>query len=217
MSSTLFTENPRYYPVEVNGRKLYYPSVTTVLTIINKPQLNKWMREQADAEAIRDEAADIGTALHGALHQINLGGIPDTTDPMILRMADAYLEWEHDMVDEVVAAELTVHSHLYQYAGKLDQVCRLKSGMLAMPDYKSSKAFYPEMGMQLAAYERGYREEYGVTEPIQRMVLRFHKDNPSKRPDVKTYDNSGDDAAFLYALGLYRHLRPMKQEMINEQ
>lgn len=100
----------------------------------------------------RDAAAQLGSAIHDAAEQFILG-MPvtlkqDAALPYVRQFAD-FLK-THDPVYE--AAECTVFSRKYGYAGTLDAIVTIE-GRRYILDYKSAKSgIWGETCLQLAAY-----------------------------------------------------------------
>jgi hypothetical protein len=160
------------------------PSVTTVIDkILAKPNLIQWKIRQAILAAVTlprridetldehvkrieidmDEegraARDFGGDIHTGIEAILQGKKPNLDiEPYVAGMRD----WINEHVEEVHATEETVY-HPSGFAGRLDLRCRLKIVGDAIVDFKTQKfesvpRFYPEYGMQLAAYEKAARE-----------------------------------------------------------
>lgn len=212
------TEDGRFYPVEKNGVTLYYPSVTTALKIIDKPGLNAWranLGPQA-ADEISTEATSLGSQVHDAIDNINNGGIPDDPNPDVMAILDSYIRWKATAIEDIHVVEMPYFSHKYRFAGTVDLVARLKGDKVwSVIDFKTSKGFWPEMALQLAAYDLAIRETYANLAEfnnMKRLVVRLDKMNPGAPPQVKEYQNGPEaESHFLYALALYRYLRPIKQ------
>lgn len=119
-----------------------------------RQDIRNWI--QRAAERKRDTAANLGTVIHGFLEAQILGQpTPEYTDeqrPFI----DGFNRFLEDWQPEYEATELTVANPEHGYAGTLDAKLRLPSlgPDLIELDYKTGKAVYPEVGMQLAAYRR---------------------------------------------------------------
>lgn len=117
-------------------------------------ELRQWIQHAAERK--RDAAADLGTAIHGFLEAQILGQpTPEYTDeqrPFI----DAFARFLDDWQPEYEATELTVANDEHGYAGTLDFIARIPAlgADLLTGDYKTGKAVYPEVGLQLAAYQR---------------------------------------------------------------
>lgn len=148
-----------------DARKLnLLPSVTTVLRILDKPQLNDWKVQQAVVAAVStarqpqetDEAfaerimlvasepmtaaQDFGTALHDLMEKRAVS--PDALkSPLVdtnLRPWFPFIEEFYDDVTEVVLCESTVVGN--GYAGRIDLLSRHRSiDGLVLNDFKTSK------------------------------------------------------------------------------
>lgn len=204
-------ENARFYPVIVDGRYHQYPSVTTILSIVNKPQLDIWRGKLGNEEADRlmNEAGDIGTAVHDGIHAMNMGGLPDDPLPLVSEILHTYANWAQANIEEILHVEEPVYSHRNRFAGTPDLICRMNGDeRLCLIDFKTSKGIWPEMELQLAGYSIAVCEEH--TEKYQnmrRLIVRLDKENLGKI-QVKEFEGTvNSDNAFLYALGLYRFLR----------
>jgi len=186
----------RYY--EINGK--LYVSVTTALTIIRKPHLEIWRGNLGNEEAdrVRDEAAEFGSYIHDWCHDVVRGCTP-FPDPLV----DAFAQWFKATVKEVVLAEKPVWSDRYRYAGRPDLVAILK-GDRSIPtviDIKTTTDIWPEMGLQLAAYQQAM-EEQGIK--TKRRII-VHLSKKTEKLKTKEFSNSMDFNMFLYALSLYKY------------
>jgi len=123
----------------------------------------KWIR---DARFRRDKnlmtATELGSLVHDACEQYALTGQrPLGIDPEVEPFLDQFDGWLNKFQPEYTAAELTVYSPSYGYAGTADAFMTV-GGMRVIADYKSSRKShdaqgretspYPEVGLQLAAY-----------------------------------------------------------------
>ncbi len=110
------------------------------------------------------EAADYGTFIHTLCEMYLRTGLFTTTpheqtNKMLLNFA----VWCKKHNVEVVVLEEKIIGD--GYAGRTDLICWIdsfwdkksqKKRVLAVLDIKTSKAYYPEMGLQVAAYRAGY-------------------------------------------------------------
>lgn len=84
-------------------------------------------------------------------------------------------------------------------------------GKLAVIDWKSSAAIYPEYALQLAAYARAIKEEYGYR--VDRWLVRLGKtDGVVEAVKYPKSTQSSDFRAFLCALHLYRSKLGVKEK-----
>lgn len=165
-----FLKSHRAY-VNAKGDKL--PGVTTVLKMLNKPALLHWAwklgKEGVEMDAVRDQAADIGTIAH-ALCEAHLRGLDlDTANiapEMLDRAETSFLKflsfWDREQL-QLVRAEYPMVSERMQVGGTLD-ILAARAGTptrLVLVDLKSSKAIYDEMLLQTSAYAAMYEEQEG--------------------------------------------------------
>lgn len=127
-------------------------------------EMRQWIQHAAERK--RDSAADLGSIVHGFLEAQILGQPTPTYTDEQRPFIDAFDRFLADWQPEYEATELTVASVEHGYAGTLDAKLRLPrlpdeliaaghtAGELVEVDYKTGKAVYPEVGMQLAAYRR---------------------------------------------------------------
>jgi len=201
----------RYY--DIDGT--LYPSVTTVLSIIRKPYLERWRGEigNEDADFIMEEAGGLGSEVHRIADNIAQGRGWNADNVDILKMGQAIAGWFADNVKEVIASEQFVFNSLYQYAGRLDLVARIWGDDLpSVIDIKTG-GLWPESYLQLAAYQKAYSAKTG-----RRIVLHVDKKNPGKIVAKDAlHDNTTDWNMFLYALELYRYFNksePKKGQIV---
>lgn len=177
----------RGYKHPVSGVKV--PSITTVIGLMNKPflvpaaaklnaeyALKNWddltkMLEPDRLEAVKNHyrrewygKADIGTRVHDfAEAWARNQALPPVT-PDIEAQVAGFVQFLEDYKVRFVWMEATVWSETHGYAGTLDFIAYLTfpdgAERLVIGDYKTGKALYPELGMQLAA---GYKADYIIT------------------------------------------------------
>ncbi len=223
--------NGRHYQVE--GFSEPFPSVTTVLGIINKPALIPWVRNMAlesvketlyehleesidshwveeiieqarrRPDQIRDQAADFGTQAHILIEQIIQGLEPDIPIEME-PVVQSFTNWRQDSGLEIQLTETMVFSGKYRYAGAMDAVA-YRNGQLVALDWKTGNGLYPDHLLQVAAYAKALEEMSGesVTEA---WAVRLGK----KAPEFETRKVGDLDTAFIAfraALYLWRAMR----------
>lgn len=161
----------RHYTHPLTGEEL--PSITNVIGVLDKPALPRWsakmvaeqawkMRHSLDALGEQEcidvlkgspwrnsgRAADRGTSVHDYLEAAAEGrDLPDLEgDAARFRKgADEFLERYQP---EFYLTEFTVFGD--GYAGTADFLARI-GDRVVIGDYKTSKALYPEVALQLAA------------------------------------------------------------------
>jgi hypothetical protein len=107
---------------------------------------------------------DIGTAVHGAVElwmdKVLEGvSIPDLAaeeivvdDLDLLPYIAGAVQYLNQHVHRVIHSEVTLFNATYKYAGTADAICKLKTGEIAVVDWKTSNRVYPEHALQLVAY-----------------------------------------------------------------
>jgi hypothetical protein len=99
----------------------------------------------------RDAAALVGTEVHKLAERLLRGEEIDVSPEFAGHIESAVKFLDTWKVVPVIA-EAVVASRRWGYCGTLDAVVDLPDGRRAVIDYKTSKAIYPETGIQLAAY-----------------------------------------------------------------
>lgn len=197
----------RHYTVD--GER--YPSVTTVLTVLNKPGLALWRGRVGNVEAdrISREATEHGTGIHRIVEQINLGNLRDCADvdEAARPFTAAYLRWFREHVEHVIAAERLIVSRRLQFAGTADLIAVLRGDTSpTVVDLKTSASDlgWPEWALQTAAYALGLVEEDIACK--RRVIVRIPKATPGALHvhEIDPSDLERDQRAFVNALTLWR-------------
>lgn len=156
---------------EIDG--VWYPRVTSILSIKAKPALYKFYADQpsfAAAEKMKNKSADEGTLLHETVEAILAGQSP--TIPELIRPAvEKFLEFQNK--NEIVAQQIEsrIASKKHCYAGTIDVLAEL-NGKLGVLDIKTSVAIYRDYNLQAAAYVEALHET--PTMPtLARWILRI--------------------------------------------
>ena len=172
------TRNRYGYEITGKGRSRRLRRVTTLLSGLPKPALVPWAAKsvaefavehkdewsglpKADAIKLlkgspyskRDAAGDRGSAIHAALEAV----VKDTPLPEGLTededaCAAAAMGFLGELGGTFLATELIVFNFTVGYAGTLDLWHCADDGTTSIIDWKSSKAVYPDHGVQQAAY-----------------------------------------------------------------
>jgi len=122
----------------------------------------KWLRDARFRRAKGERtAAELGTEVHAACESYALTGQRPDVDAEVQPFLDQFDRWAQEFQPVYQAAEVTVYSQSYGYAGTCDAFLTV-GGVRCIVDYKSSrKSFdnrgnpttpYPEVALQLAAY-----------------------------------------------------------------
>ncbi len=218
----------RYYDTP----KGQFPSVTTVLQLVNKPLLIPWavkccveyILSQVKGKSISrtrlekvcraakhhyktvaKEAADIGTETHKAVETwLKDGGreIPLSS----LEAASSFLafkNWWHEQDGRVLHVEEEIYSE-YGYAGCLDLIVYL-DGVKTLVDLKTSKNIYEDMGYQLAAYREAWNEINPDKEPVKAEGI-IRVDKPTGQWEYRDFTEEHDRnfQVFLNYLSIFQ-------------
>ncbi len=149
-----------------------FVSVTNVLSMLAKPALITWAAKVASGLVLedperydtvekavgglygkRDTAGERGTDVHTIAEQY-AGGIVDLSQYKETKMAGYAKSVESFFAiiqPQPIYTEVNVYSRAHGYAGTADLIAEI-GGEIWLLDYKTSKAVYPEMGLQLTAY-----------------------------------------------------------------
>ena len=159
----------RYVTLDGNA----YPSVTTVLSILNEESIAKWRARVGEEEANRigNRATTRGTAVHSLIEKY-LKNEPDCREgflPHVVQSLENLKPLLDKHVTKVYAQEVPLYSDHLQLAGTCDAVVEW-DGVPTIVDWKTSrrpkkKANIGNYFMQLAAYAVMWEERTGM--PIQ--------------------------------------------------
>jgi len=161
----------------------------------------------------KEQAANIGSKVHHAIQKFLVAkdGEQVEVDEDIKKPFYAFLDWfESNKVEPIPEfIEYTVWSE-EGYAGTEDLVAYV-NGKLYLIDFKTSKAIYPEMVMQIAAYFYAFKERVPFLEPEVGGILRLDKETGF--PEFNEYEVAEleiNQKKFLY-LVKYWHLDKEKE------
>ena len=115
----------------------------------------KWLRDARfrQPKGYRS-ATQLGTDVHAALEELAITGTMPEVDDEVRPFLDQFDKWAQKWQPEYEAAEVTVYSPKFGYAGTCDGFFKLQGQRLIF-DYKSSRTGenpYPEVALQLSAY-----------------------------------------------------------------
>lgn len=209
------------------------PGVTTILNVISKPQLIDWsarveregvlkcidannpLPEKYYYTSIRDDAASVGTICHFMCECYLKNVEPDLSEFPKEQVSLAengfikFLEfWEKSGLKIVHTEYPLVHNKL-SVGGTLDCVCEDESGKMVILDLKTSKALYPEMLSQIAAYSEIYNYNHAIG--IERhIIIRIGKSEANdleirEENNLKPYMD-----LFMGALAVYNAQKEIK-------
>lgn len=145
-----FEEKSHIY--KLNGEII--PSVSKVM----KP-LSKALYRDVD-EAVLNQAAKRGTAVHNAIENYVLYGIEDI-EPAYRGYFDAFKKWWEENNPTVLGTECKVYHKILRYAGTADMLVSI-NGKWILVDFKTSATVNRMLtGVQLEAYSKAY-DSHGI-------------------------------------------------------
>lgn len=163
-----YINNQRWYKAPTQ----YYPSVTTVLSCIDKPYLNEWKQslgpELAEIETKR--CSDRGSAIHQmAEDYLNNKTVESSEYSQLFNRLTRKLK----CINNIRALEIPLYSDRLKLAGRVDCVAEY-DGVLSIIDFKTSTNIKTEnmiedYFLQCTAYAIMYSELFD--EPIMDIVV----------------------------------------------
>jgi hypothetical protein len=160
----------------------WYPSVTTVLGIKNKPALLGWAKRETAACAVRnlevlermvksggplaavewlkripdhqrDAAADLGTQVHAMAEALGRGEPVSIDESLGPYLASYRRDFLEAFHPRFLAVEAMVCSERYEYGGTADSFVEI-AGEIWLVDIKTGSGVYPDTALQLAGLAR---------------------------------------------------------------
>ncbi len=198
------------------------PSVTEILDNIGWKTwgLKIWAYNQGragkDMKATLKGLADAGSLTH-AMVDATIKGKPlpslDGLAPEIVERGqqgfDAFRNWRKTSRFELVASEVMLVSEGLGYAGQIDCVAHVE-GAVAIVDWKSSKATYPDQIVQIAAYAALWNDAHPDL-PVQALrVVRFPPEGGFADQGVSRKQWDAADQSFAAAFVLHRMKKLLK-------
>lgn len=206
----------KVHTIYKNNKGVRLPGVTTILRILGKPALIHWAwklgTEGQDYRKVRDKAANIGTIAH-YLIECDLKGIKPELDDYpksnIEKAENAYLaflDWRKSHNLKTLHSELQLISEKHGYGGTLDWIAS-NNDELWLIDLKSSKAIYPEMQYQLAAYLNLWNENHSDTIKKVRIIKLSPQDGSFQDHVISDKELDKGFKIFSHCLEIYRLTR----------
>jgi len=152
------------------------------------------LREAKGASKKKSKTALVnGTAGHEWLEiyvkaRIRGTKLPEIPGGMLKRPITQFLEWEQKNVDYWILSEAMVVSPKNGYAGTLDGLAMMKTGKLALIDFKFASHISEDYYLQTAGYQLPL-EEYGI-KVDERIIIRLPKTLLIDEWDKKTHTYS---------------------------
>lgn len=154
------------------------------------------------AKQIGQDAADIGTLVHGWV-EAHINGREVTIEslpPQAQAAVNAFLEWEKLNSVEYLKTEETFYHCALDYAGTADCVARV-NGELSMIDWKTAKGVYANYVIQDWLYALADESQHGDRLYRQVIIGRFGKDGNWEAPIFKRNDPIGMELAREVIIG----------------
>ena len=150
-----------------------------------------------------EKAQDIGSQAHKLVEwqlRTDIGQLPGKMPAVTEASALAYLKWKEwrdsvELVPKLI--EVVVWSRSMQYAGTLDCLAELTHEgrrIMAVLDWKTGKAIYPESSLQASAYASALREMGHVKGELWGMIVRLPKLESDPAFEVKSISPTEIDA-----------------------
>lgn len=173
-------------------------------------ELNKgWIREilqeaRKRPDALKDEAAGLGTQAHAFIDKIIHGVEPADVPVEIAAPVQAFKDWWKGSGIQLVMGDTPVASREHGYGGSLDAL-GWRDGKYVILDWKTSSGIYTEYALQVAAYAQAFRETYGI-DCDEAVIVRFGKKLPVDFEKKELADLRLSFEAFLAAKTLKESL-----------
>ena len=167
----------------IDGKRFYvtpdgnsYPSITTVLSLQNKPSLEKWKKDVGEKEAkrISKESMRIGTAVH-QMAEFYLSNYIIKLKNEEKKIVDTFnrLRFLLGNINNIVGVEIPLFSDLLRVAGTTDCIAEY-NGVLSVIDFKTSRKpkkeeWIDDYYMQTFAYKLMFEEMTGIE--IKQVVI----------------------------------------------
>jgi len=186
------------------------PSVTTILSLLNKPALNDWRAAlgKKRTEEITRLAADFGSAVHAGIEAVcSEGQVPHYTHPRLKAAIDNFQLWADKNVRRWIVFEKAVYHDDLGYAGTIDAIAELHSGKIVLVDFKTSKKIRWEYYLQTVAYARAQRIEDDCFDmSLLEGIIIVHLVHDTMTWEAVHVNNSDDTwSLFCYLCALYPH------------
>ena len=167
----------------IDGKRFYvtpegnfYPSITTVLSLQDKPGLKKWREAVGEKEAkrISQDSMRIGTAVH-QMAEFYLSNYIIKLKNEDKKIVDTFnrLRFLLGNINNIVGNEIALYSDLLRVAGTADCIAEY-NGVLSVIDFKTSRkpkkeVWIDDYYMQTFAYKLMFEEMTGIE--IQQVVI----------------------------------------------
>jgi genome maintenance exonuclease 1 len=176
------TENGKRFYATPNGN---YPSVTTVLSSLDKGWLESWKKRVGEEEAnrISARASNRGTQFHSICEKYIMNEEEFCTNqPPFIEDMFTSIQQYIDHIDIIYGSETPVYSDVLKTAGRMDLFCGIR-GERYILDFKTSSRKKKESDiknyfLQCTAYSMMIKELTGIEVPKMIILMAVEDDNP---------------------------------------
>ena len=183
-----------------------YPSVTTILDVLNKPGLMYYYGKHGTKKAslISRMAATLGNRIHKYIELDRNGNGDKYLERLrkegkykrkLWRLVNQYERFKANYKYIPMKVEKTIYSKKHKYAGTLDGLGtitrikkikpRLLKTNLIVADWKSSGKIYPEYILQVVAYYFAVKEMHPGIKLSGICIVSYNKEEDYGEPDIK--------------------------------
>ena len=167
----------------IDGKRFYvtpdgsaYPSITTILSLQDKPGLKKWREDVGEKEAkrISQESMRIGTAVHQMCEFYLCNYIVKLDkEEKVIRDTFNRIRFLLGNINNIVGTEIALYSDMLRVAGTADCIAEY-NGVPSIIDFKTSRkpkkeAWIDDYYMQTFAYKLMFEEMTGLE--IKQIVI----------------------------------------------
>ena len=172
-----------------------YPSITTVLSILNKEAIIEWRKRVGEEEAnrISKRATNKGTRVHKYFEDyINNETVVFDKNDFLAKESFYKLKPVVDAnIDDIILQEERLYSDYLEIAGQVDLIAHF-GGKLSIIDFKTAskpkkEEWIQNYFMQASAYAIMYEERTSI--PITRIVLLIAVDHEEPQIFVRRRDD----------------------------
>lgn len=190
-----------------DGKRL--PGVTTIVSLLDKPQLKAWANrlglQGIDLNSYMDDLASVGTLAHEMIQAHFTGDKVDFNEYSkndITRAENALISF-YNWIDTMPIKPILNEAQLTNddFGGTVDMLAEI-DGRNVLIDFKTGSGIYEEMGYQLAGYKillehNGHRVD-------QAMIVRVGRDE-EEGFEVKNFpDLTKYESVFKHLLAIYK-------------
>lgn len=131
---------------------------------------------------------NLGSAVHAEAEAVQLGTPHPEPRPDVAPFVESFRHFLDDLSPEIEMTEATVFNMRESYAGTLDAIMTI-GGRRLLVDFKTGKAIYPDVALQLAAYAHAEAVllDDGTTQPMLPVdgaaALHLREYDPALAPD----------------------------------